>query len=161
RARAVNAPGCRRPPPTTQCWRYGAGGQESIGMRNSTEVPGAADLSAGTRYTMAEAARIKGVSYHTVSRAVRSGKLPAQRLGRMALISAQDLQAWRPMRERAPRKYRRPEPSDDMLDERPVLADTVGSTTYIDRLVLAGEQLMEVSSAEYTGHFGPWLAQWL
>lgn len=130
-------------------------------MRNSTEVPGAADLSAGTRYTMAEAARIKGVSYHTVSRAVRSGKLPAQRLGRMALISAQDLQAWRPMRERAPRKYRRPEPSDDMLDERPVLADTVGSTTYIDRLVLAGEQLMEVSSAEYTGHFGPWLAQWL
>ncbi len=61
-------------------------------------------------YTMAEAARLKGVSYHTVSRAVRRGKLPAQRLGRMALISADDLRDWRPMRERAPRKYRRREP---------------------------------------------------
>jgi PAS domain S-box-containing protein/excisionase family DNA binding protein len=59
---------------------------------------------------MAEAARLKGVSYHTVSRAVRRGKLPAQRLGRMALISADDLRDWRPMRERAPRKYRRREP---------------------------------------------------
>lgn len=61
-------------------------------------------------YTMAEAARLKGVSYHTVSRAVRRGKLPAQRLGRMALIAANDLREWRPMRERAPRKYRRREP---------------------------------------------------
>jgi PAS domain S-box-containing protein/excisionase family DNA binding protein len=61
-------------------------------------------------YTMAEAARLKGVSYHTVSRAVRRGKLPAQRLGRMALISADDLRDWRPMRERAPRRYRRREP---------------------------------------------------
>lgn len=61
-------------------------------------------------YTMAEAARLKGVSYHTVSRAVRRGKLPAQRLGRMALITADDLRDWRPMRERAPRKYRRREP---------------------------------------------------
>jgi excisionase family DNA binding protein len=61
-------------------------------------------------YTMADAARLKGVSYHTVSRAVRRGTLPAQRLGRMALITAADLQAWRPMRERAPRKYRRREP---------------------------------------------------
>jgi excisionase family DNA binding protein len=61
---------------------------------------------------MAEAARLKGVSYHTVSRAVRRGKLPAQRLGKMAFISAEDLQSWRPMIERAPRKYRRrlPEP---------------------------------------------------
>jgi excisionase family DNA binding protein len=60
---------------------------------------------------MAEAARLKGVSYHTVSRAVRRGKLPAQRLGRMALIAADDLRDWRPMRERAPRKYRRREPN--------------------------------------------------
>lgn len=59
------------------------------------------------RVTMAEAARLKGVSYHTVSRAVRSGKLPVLRLGRMALISMADLQAWQPMKERAPRKYRR------------------------------------------------------
>ncbi len=65
----------------------------------------------GDVYTMAEAARLKGVSYHTVSRAVRRGKLPAQRLGRMALIAADDLRAWRPMRERAPRKYRRREPN--------------------------------------------------
>jgi excisionase family DNA binding protein len=61
-------------------------------------------------YTMAEAARLKGVSYHTVSRAVRRGKLPAQRLGKMAFISAEDLAAWRPMVERAPRKYRRRTP---------------------------------------------------
>lgn len=58
---------------------------------------------------MAEAARLKGVSYHTVSRAVRRGKLPVLRLGRMALISMADLQAWQPMKERAPRKYRRAE----------------------------------------------------
>src|SRR6266540_570598 len=65
----------------------------------------------GDVYTMAEAARLKGVSYHTVSRAVRRNKLPAQRLGRMALIAADDLRAWRLMRERAPRKYRRREPN--------------------------------------------------
>lgn len=59
------------------------------------------------RLTMTEAARLKGVSYHTVSRAVRKGRLPVVRLGRMALISARDLQEWRPMKERAPRKYRR------------------------------------------------------
>lgn len=67
----------------------------------------------GDVYTMEEAARLKGVSYHTVSRAVRRGKLPAQRLGRMALIAEEDLRAWRPMRERAPRKYRRREPNPD------------------------------------------------
>jgi excisionase family DNA binding protein len=67
----------------------------------------------GDVYTMAEAARLKGVSYHTVSRAVRREKLPAKRLGRMALIAADDLRAWRPMRERAPRKYRRREPNPE------------------------------------------------
>ncbi|CAN5495897.1 hypothetical protein BH09CHL1_BH09CHL1_11500 [soil metagenome] len=61
-------------------------------------------------YTMEEAARLKGVSYHTVSRAVRSGRLPSQRLGRMAMMTAQDLAAWMPMRERAPKKYRQREP---------------------------------------------------
>ena len=50
------------------------------------EVTGTGDV-----YTMAEAARLKGVSYHTVSRAVRRGKLPATRLGRMALITSEDL----------------------------------------------------------------------
>jgi excisionase family DNA binding protein len=61
-------------------------------------------------YTMEEAARLKGVSYHTVSRAVRSGRLPSHRLGRMAMMTAADLAAWQPMRERAPHKYRRREP---------------------------------------------------
>lgn len=73
-----------------------------------------------TVYTMAEAAALKGVSYHTVSRAVRRSKLPAQRLGRMALISANDLRAWQPMRERAPHKYRRRTPNPDA---NPALVD--------------------------------------
>jgi excisionase family DNA binding protein len=72
------------------------------------EMTGSGDV-----YTMAEAARLKGVSYHTVSRAVRRGKLPATRLGRMALITSEDLREWRPMRERAPRKYRRREPNPE------------------------------------------------
>ena len=71
-----------------------------------SDVTGGGDV-----YTMAEAARLKGVSYHTVSRAVRRGKLPATRLGRMALITSEDLREWHPMRERAPRKYRRREPA--------------------------------------------------
>ncbi len=72
------------------------------------------------RYTMAEAARLKGVSYHTVSRAVRRGRLPVQRLGRMALIAVDDLELWTPMRERAPRKYQSRQPA---LDASPVLLD--------------------------------------
>ena len=116
--------------------------------------------SSGDRYTMTEAARIKGVSYHTVSRAVRSGKLPAQRLGRMALIAARDLQAWRPMRERAPRKYRRAEPEARAQHERPVLTDVDPDMRYADRLLLAGEQLMEVASSQAMDQFGDWLARW-
>ena len=61
----------------------------------------------GELYTMAEAARVKGVSYHTVSRAVVAGRLPARRLGRQALIAAEDRAAWAPERNKAPRKYRR------------------------------------------------------
>jgi excisionase family DNA binding protein len=78
----------------------------------SLTVPeiGADAAAGGEHYTMAEAARLKGVSYHTVSRAVRRGKLRVTRLGRMALIDASDLRAWSPMRERAPLKYRRREP---------------------------------------------------
>ena len=64
----------------------------------------------GGFYTMNEVARLKGVSYHTVSRAVRQGKPPATRMGRMALIDANDLPTWTPMRERAPHKYTRREP---------------------------------------------------
>jgi len=64
----------------------------------------------GDVYTLVEAARLKGVSYHTASRAVRSGKLPHKRVGRMAFVTASDLAAWRPMIERRPRKYAQREP---------------------------------------------------
>ncbi len=68
---------------------------------STTAVDGPGEpTGTGDVYTMAEAARLKGVSYHTVSRAVRRGKLPAKRLGRMALIDAGDLRTWQPMRER-------------------------------------------------------------
>ncbi|CAA9537416.1 MAG: hypothetical protein AVDCRST_MAG49-470 [uncultured Thermomicrobiales bacterium] len=97
-------------------------GAEPDGARAIATADGAPDGATGARagvgrgdvYTMAEAARLKGVSYHTVSRAVRRGKLPVQRLGRMALVAAEDLRAWEPMRERAPRKYRRREPNPDV-----------------------------------------------
>ncbi|MGB3307264.1 MAG: ATP-binding protein [Thermomicrobiales bacterium] len=79
-------------------------------------------MSGTDRYTMAEAARLKGVSYHTVSRAVRRGRLPVQRLGRMALIAADDLQAWTPMKERAPRKYQNRQPAPNAT---PALIDVV------------------------------------
>ena len=64
----------------------------------------------GEFFTMDEAARLKGVSYHTVSRAVRRGALQSKRMGRMALVSAEDLAGWEPVRNRAPRKYRQREP---------------------------------------------------
>lgn len=62
---------------------------------------------------MQEAARIKGVAYATVSRAVRTEKLAARRSGRMVLISEFDLTAWEPMRKRAPRSYRHREPEPE------------------------------------------------
>lgn len=107
------------------------------------EVTGSGDV-----YTMAEAARLKGVSYHTVSRAVRRGKLPATRLGRMALISTEDLRDWRPMRERAPRKYRRREPNPEatpaLLDlasaERVDLASRLSSLYEALHAATAGEE---------------------
>ena len=80
------------------------------GARRSGPV---STVAAGDVYTMAEAARLKGVSYHTVSRAVRRGTLPSRRLGRMVFVSVRDLQAWRPMVERAPRKYRNRVPQTD------------------------------------------------
>ena len=66
-------------------------------------------------YTMADAATFKGVSYYTVARAVRRGKLIATRLGRQALIARADLDAWTPMKERAPKKYGRREPNADVV----------------------------------------------
>ncbi|TXH50937.1 MAG: helix-turn-helix domain-containing protein, partial [Desulfurellales bacterium] len=55
----------------------------------------------------ADAANYKGVSYFTVSRLVRRGELPALRIGRQALIARADLDAWQPMRDRAPKQHRR------------------------------------------------------
>jgi excisionase family DNA binding protein len=75
-------------------------------------------------FTMRQAAQRKGVSYHTVSRAVRSGRLPSRRLGRQALIAEEDLAAWQPMRERAPKRYRRPAPDLSVLGTG-VMADTL------------------------------------
>jgi excisionase family DNA binding protein len=61
-------------------------------------------------YTMAQAARRKGVSYQSVYKAVRDGKLLTQRLGRQRLVTPEHLEAWQPMRQRTPHKYRRREP---------------------------------------------------
>jgi excisionase family DNA binding protein len=109
-------------------------------------------------YTMAEAARLKGVSYHTVSRAVRRGTLPAQRLGRMALITASDLQAWRPMRERAPKKYRRREPDQTAV---PALID-LASGERVDlarQLALVIETNHELTRGEPLDAFLAFLAE--
>lgn len=75
-------------------------------MADASEMAEPRRIAAGDLYTMDDAARLKGVSYHTVSRAVRRGLLPAQRLGKMVFISLGDLQSWKPMVERAPRKFR-------------------------------------------------------
>ncbi|MFL5759389.1 MAG: excisionase family DNA-binding protein [Thermomicrobiales bacterium] len=72
-------------------------------------VSGPSESTSDDVFTMEEAARRKGVSYHTVSRAVRSGKLRATRRGRKALIDGKDLQSWTPMRQRAPKRYRKPQ----------------------------------------------------
>lgn len=90
-------------------------------------------------YTLVEAARLKGVSYHTASRAVRSGKLPHKRVGRMAFVAAADLAAWRPMIERRPHRYAKREPDPGAT---PALIDLASG----DRVALARQlaTLLEV-----------------
>jgi excisionase family DNA binding protein len=51
-----------------------------------------------TLLSVREAAQIKGVSYSATLRAVRSGRLPATRVGRIALIARGDLGRWQPGR---------------------------------------------------------------
>ena len=80
----------------------------------------------GAVYTMAEAARLKGVSYHTVSRAIRHGTLPAQRLGRMALIAAEDLNAWHPAINKATFQHRGRTPEPNVT---PVLRDLMAGVS--------------------------------
>ncbi|MFN8591488.1 MAG: helix-turn-helix domain-containing protein [Thermomicrobiales bacterium] len=117
-----------------------------------SEVTGSGDV-----YTMAEAARLKGVSYHTVSRAVRRGKLPATRLGRMALITSEDLREWRPMRERAPRKYRRREPNPEAA---PAMLDLASAerVELASRLATLSETLNAAAAKAERGDFFELLA---
>lgn len=65
-------------------------------------------------FTMADAAQFKGVSYHTVSRAVRRHRLAHHRIGRQVLITSADLDAWRPMVERRPKRYARRSPDTNV-----------------------------------------------
>ena len=64
-------------------------------------------------FTMEEAARYKGVCYHTVSRAVRRGVLAHQRLGRQALLARAVLDEWTPMIARRPKRSLRRTPNHD------------------------------------------------
>ena len=117
--------------------------EESV-TENSSQSFALPATGGGDVYTMAEAARLKGVSYHTVSRAVRRGKLPAQRLGKMAFITAADLQAWRPMVERAPRKYRRRSPQSDAA---PALIDLAsGERVELARQLAVMLQIVDASA---------------
>jgi excisionase family DNA binding protein len=100
-------------------------------------------------YTMSEAARLKGVSYHTVSRAVRRGTLPAQRIGKMAFIAAGDLQAWQPMVQRAPRKYRRRTPQ---LDAIPAAIDLASA----ERVVWARQITTLIETIRWTAQGIPY-----
>ncbi|MEA2530255.1 MAG: Helix-turn-helix domain [Thermomicrobiales bacterium] len=95
-------------------------------------------------YTMGEAARLKGVSYHTVSRAVRRGVLPAQRIGKMVFITKADLLAWHPKYDRAPMQYRHRTP---VPDAKPAMIDLASS----DRVQLAGHLAALLEIAEVTG----------
>jgi excisionase family DNA binding protein len=94
-------------------------------------------------YTMGEAARLKGVSYHTVSRAVRRGVLPAKRIGKMVFITKTDLQAWRPKYDRAPMQYRHRTP---VPDAKPALIDLASA----ERVQLAGHLAALLEIAELT-----------
>jgi len=105
-------------------------------------------LRATERYTMAEAARIKGVSYHTVSRAVRQGRLPVQRLGRMALITGQDLELWQPMRERAPRRYRQQQGAPANPAAPAVLDEALGERMELARQLSALFEVIHAATSE-------------
>ena len=146
----------------------------SVGAPGETRSPvlESAPPAQADAYTMQEAARLKGVSYHTVSRAVRQGKLQVQRLGRMALIPAEELQGWQPMRERAPLKYRRREPDPTIV---PALVDlATGERIELARRLTSIYEIIhsaarEQSLAEFARvvceRFGsamdfPWVALW-
>jgi excisionase family DNA binding protein len=102
-------------------------------------------------YTMAEAARLKGVSYHTISRVVRRGVVPCTRMGRQVLISQTALDAWEPMVERRPRKYpgRVPDPGVKPSVILPGSGEAIAAARSLERLVsvLGGLGERELPSA--------------
>ncbi len=99
-------------------------------------------------YTMEQAAKRKGVSYHTVSRAVRSGRLPMQRLGRMALIGATALDAWQPMVQRAPKRYRRRAPDLTIASTSVRTADLTRAALEREVLLLAQALRQRITTLE-------------
>lgn len=110
------------------------------------DVTDAFMLKDAERYTMTEVAAIKGVSYHTVSRAVRRGRLPVTRLGRMALIGGQDLANWEPMRERAPRRFRQAPVS--VHTPAPALEEAFGGRIEIARHLATMFEVIHAASSE-------------
>ncbi len=107
-------------------------------------VPSNPAPAASSVYTMREAARLKGVSYDTVSRRVRTGQLSARRIGQMAMIASADLDAWQPAVEKAPRKYRDRQPDPSV---HPVLMDLVaGESPEMARRVSALEEAVNALS---------------
>jgi excisionase family DNA binding protein len=107
---------------------------------------------------MKQAAQRKGVSYYTVSRAIRSGRLPHQRLGRQVWVTQATLDAWQPKRERAPHKYRRREPdlgvlastlTQNSLDRATLDTTVTALATVLIRTAgsLREDQLQEASQA--------------
>jgi excisionase family DNA binding protein len=92
-----------------------------------------------------DAARLAGVSYSTVLRAVRSGRLPATRVGRVTLIAPDDVRQWSPGRAGNPAAAEAapvaPPTADDTLAElATVLRMPVSEalmTTLVERLSAA------------------------
>jgi excisionase family DNA binding protein len=112
-------------------------------LSDATVAPAPARSADEDVYTMGEAARLKGVSYHTVSRAVRRGVLPAQRVGKMVFITRADLQAWRPKYDRAPMQYRHRTPAPDA---KPAMIDLASG----ERVQLAEHLAVMLEVAEIT-----------
>jgi excisionase family DNA binding protein len=112
----------------------------------------AANAPAENLYTMSQAAQLKGVSYHTVSRAIRRGALPAERIGKMAFISRGDLQAWHPKYDRAPMQYRHRTPTADVQHVMIDLAATerVQLATQLSALIELAESSVREAEIERT-----------
>lgn len=116
------------------------------------------DPTDGNVYTMAEAARLKGVSTGTVERAVKQGRLPAQRVGRMFFLSGADLRAWRPMVQRAPRRYGRREP-DPAAVPVPLKAASAERRDEEGRLATMLEAARRTAALPPIDDFLPWLCE--